>query len=422
MHTKSEDLKDYGGVRELYRGEADDLDLRQYIRTLWRSRVLILATALLCATATFVLGITSERRYEAVVSLAVSRPKLATGTSDTTAVANFIPFVASRSVAAQVIKEFELDKPPHGVSQTAFFGSVVTVEEVKNSTIILVRGSLRDPELVTRLVNRVAELGVQAARNASLQEALQARDDIKLQFDESSQRNERAESRLQKFREATQIEVMKEDVEAALLERSLFLKLSLEIEAQRSKLAMGERELASRTKIDIVKRSIDSEPVLVESARRAANGQTSELLGLQLRSEVVNPVYQDLDIEVAKTRLELAGLERQKAQMMARKLNAPHLKELNDLYAAEAELSGLEMERDLARKLYQEVATSYETARLTVAGRSSALQIVGAAGVPDRPVSRAIVQKTVIAFVVGLVLSAAGVLLFKGLSSAISAS
>lgn len=422
MHTNSEGLKEYDGGREFYRGEGDDLDLRQYIRALWRSRVIILATALLCATAAFVLGIASERRYEAVVSLAVSRPKLATGTSDTTAVANFIPFVASRSVAAQVIKEFGLDKPPHNVSQTAFFGSVVTVEEVKNSTIIIVKGSLRDPELVTRLVNRVAELGVQAARNASLQEALQARDDIKLQFDESSRRYERSESRLQKFREATQIEVMKKDVEAALLQRSQFLKLSLEIEAQRSKLAMGERELASRTKIDIVKRSIDSEPVLVESARKAANGQTSELLGLQLRSEEVNPVYQNLDIEVAKTRLELAGLERQKAQMIARRLDAPRLKELNDLYAAEAELSGLEMERDLARKLYQEVATSYETARLTVAGRSSALQVVGAAGVPDRPVSRSIVQKTAIAFVVGLVLSAAALLLYKGLSSAISSS
>jgi capsule polysaccharide export protein KpsE/RkpR len=129
-----------------------------------------------------------------------------------------------------------------------------------------------------------------------------------------------------------------------------------------------------------------------------------------------------LDGDVARTRSELAGKERQKAQMGARKLDTPHLAALNTLYKTESALAHLEMERDLARKIYLEVATTYETARLTVAGRSSALQIVTPADVPDRPISRGAVKSAVLAFFVGLLSAAAGVLLYNALSPSLIAS
>jgi uncharacterized protein involved in exopolysaccharide biosynthesis len=404
MHTNTDSKRPY-----------DDVDLREYARVLWQARFLIVMAAAVCAAVAFTLSMIAPRMYEAEASLAVSRPKLSESL-DSTSVANFRPFIASRSVAVQVIKELGFDKPPYNFDATSFFGSVVTVEEVKNSTILLVKGTLNDPALVTRAVNRVAELGVDAARRSGQTEALRARDDIKLQRDESRVRLEQAEKSLQDFREASQIEVLKKDVDAALLERSGLLRLLIGIEADKSKLAKAERELLARQKLDTVKRSIDTDPVLLESARSNGNGRTGDLLGLQLRSEVVNPVYEMLDKDVAKTRSELAGKERQKAQMGARKLDAPHLAVLSTLYQAESALARLEMERDLARKIYLEVSTTYETARLTVAGRSSALQVVTPADMPDRTVPRGVVKSAALAFCVGLLTAAAGVLLYSAFS------
>jgi transaldolase len=64
--------------------------------------------------------------------------------TDTTT-ANFRPFIESRALAAKAIQEFGLDKPPYRISPTRFFGSVVTIDEVRNSTIMIIRARLDDP-------------------------------------------------------------------------------------------------------------------------------------------------------------------------------------------------------------------------------------------------------------------------------------
>jgi uncharacterized protein involved in exopolysaccharide biosynthesis len=75
------------------------------------------------------------------------------------------------------------------------------------------------------------------------------------------------------------------------------------------------------------------------------------------------------------------------------------------------------MERDLAKKVYQEVATSYETARLLVAGRSSALQIISKAVPPDKAESRKLPRNVLIGALSGLLLAAVVVLIYASSSS-----
>ena len=143
---------------------------------------------------------------------------------------------------------------------------------------------------------------------------------------------------------------------------------------------------------------------------------SSDLLSLETRNEEVNPVYQDLDKQVATSRTELAALEQQKAQLTSRKLDEPKLAALTQMYAKESEINRLEMERDLAKKVYQEVANSYESARLLVAARSSALQILTRAIPPDRPESRKIARNILIGTMTGFLLSSLLVLLRESLS------
>lgn len=395
------------------RDEDDDLDLRQYVEVLSRNRRLIAGAALVCGLVAFLVSMLSARLYEAEASLAISRPKIAGDPIvDTTAVANFVPFIANRGIAAQVIKEFDLAKPPYKASPTTFFGTYVRVEEVRNSTLLLVKGTLDDPALVTNVVNRIAKLAVERARDASKAEALQAQEDLKIELTGALKRMDDADAKLRVFRDQAQIEVLKKDVTAALEERSGLLELSINIEKEKSRLAKAEEELAAHKKIDTVTRTLDSEPAMVEAARRT--NPPADLLGLEMKSQVVSPVYEAIDRSVATSRANLAALQRQRDQMKQRKLDGPKLAMLTDLYTKEAELARLEMDRDLSHKVYTEVATSYENARRTVAGRTSALQITGDATVPDRPLSRNVVRNTAFAMAGGLVLGAL-VALLRGL-------
>src|SRR5207249_1677406 len=125
----------------------------------------------------------------------------------------------------------------------------------------------------------------------------------------------------------------------------------------------------------------------------------------------INPVFQKIDEGIVESRTKLAGLEQRKKQLVdVRRLDSNQLAELNRLYGVEARLSRLEMERELARKVYTEVATSYETARLQVLTRTADLQVIAPPVRPDRPISRNTLRNVVLGAIVGLLLASVAVL------------
>jgi uncharacterized protein involved in exopolysaccharide biosynthesis len=384
----------------------ETVDLRRQLRLLHRHRVLIASCTVLGAVVALIVSFVIRRTYAADAALTISRSKIGEGTmvSDTLSTANFRPLMESRAVASQVIKETHLDKAPYGISPTKFFGDVVEIEEVRNSSVLLVHGRLSDPELVATVVNLVADLGAATARRVSQQEAAQARDDIKLQLDEAKTRLDTVTAKLDASRTGAQLELVKKDVEAQLEQRGALLDLQINIEAEKARLSKAEQELASRQRIETVRRTIDTDPAFMEAARNA-DGKPKDLLTLQMKNEEMNPVYQELDKQIATSRTQLAALQRQQAQMTARKLDDPRFARLSEMYAKESEINRLEMERDLAKKVYEQVANSYESARLLVAGRSSGLQILTRAIPPDNPESRKVPRNVLIGALSGFLLS-----------------
>jgi len=392
--------------------ELETVNLRDHLRLLQRHRALIVACTLFGGVAALVAGLAVKREYVADAALAISRSKIGenAAASDVLSTANFRPLIESRAVAAQVVKDLKLEDPPYSISPSEFFRDVVQIEEVRNSSVLLVHGRLRDPVRVADIVNRVADLGTATARRVSQQEAIQAREDIKAQLDEAKTRLDAATLKLDRARTSSQLELVRTDVDAALEQRRALLDLTINIEAEKARLQRAEQELAARPRVDTVKRSIDGNPALLEAARNG-NSTPRDLLALQSSSEEVNPVYQDLDKQVASSRTELAALQRQKAQMTARKLDDPRLTSLTEMYQRESEIGRLEMEHSLAKKVYEEVANSYESARLLVAGRSSGLQILTRAVPPDRPESRKLPRTILIGASSGFLLSSLFVLM-----------
>ena len=377
----------------------------QQLRLLKQYRVFIISCTVLGAVVAAGYTFLKSRTYIAEAALGISRSKIgeSLSTSDTLSTANFRPLIESGNVAAQVIKDLQLERSPFNVTLANFFTDAVAIQEVRNSFVLLVRGRLEDAKLVADMVNRVADIAADTARRVSQDEALQAQKDLKLQLDEAKQRLDGASKRLVETRTASQLELVQRDVDAALEQRRNLLTLQISIETERGRLARAEKELAGRSRVDLVKRSIDRDPALLEAAR--GNGAPKEILSLTSTTEEVNPVYRELDEQIASSRTELAGLERAQAQMTARKLDDAQLPRLTEMYAKEALLARLEMERDLARSVYEQVSRSYESARLLVAARSSGLQILSRAIAPDRPEPRKTSRNLLIGTLTGFLVS-----------------
>ena len=390
----------------------DEIDLMQYVLALWRHRIALVVLTLACGLAAFLASWRTPPVYEASAQLVVSQSKVGDLTNQpTVSVATYKAMLDNQSVAAEILTEFGMDKPPYKLTVSSFLGGSVTSEILRDTNVIDVKVRLTDPAMAAKVANRFVERAVELAQRLSQDETVTARDIIKVQVDQSRQRLDQVEARLQAFKREAQVDLVKKDVETLLGQRGDLLKLLVEIEGEKARLAMAEEELAKKDRIDTVRRSIDTDPALMEAAKEL--GKDQSVLPLQMRNELLNPVYQSLDQIVATSRTRLSGLEKQRAELVGvLKLNAPQLAQLTQLYAKEIEQSRLETEYDLAKKVYVDVATRYEQARLQVASRTAQLQLLDRALPPDRPIAPRPLRNTAIALVVGFMLSVVGILIF----------
>jgi uncharacterized protein involved in exopolysaccharide biosynthesis len=323
--------------------------------------------------------------------------------------------IENNSVAATVVQEFQLAAAPHLMTPESFLRDALSVDEVRNSAVIRIHVTMQDPKLAADVNSRVADLAVDGARRLSQNEAVQARDDIEVEVEQARKRLEAAAARLEAFRKTAQIELTREDVKAMLFERGRLLDLMVEIAAVRAKLQRGETDLAARQRVDSFTRAIDTDPALAQAAR-AAGETPSSVLGLQLKSEEVNKVYESLEEQVVQARADLAALESRRAQLIdIRKLDAQQQSQLTALYQKEAELARLRTEFDVAENSFSEIAARYDVARLQVAGRSAQLQVIDRAIVPSVPTPRHLIRNTLFAVLAGATLMVVVILLAQAL-------
>jgi protein tyrosine kinase modulator len=398
----------------------DEIDMMQYVLRIWRRKWLVASIAGVCAALALGIGAMSQKTYEASVSLIVTPPKTGAAgeISPAVSVATFRSLVENQTLAAQVVREFKLDAKPLALTGRQFLEGCVTIENVRDTNVVTITVRLPDPALAAKVANRYADLAKELAQRLSQEEAVRARDDIKTQVDLSLSRLQAAEMRLEIFKKTAQVELLRKDVDAALGQRGALLQLLVDIQMEKARLARAEQELSSRNRIGTIKRTIDGDPALMEAARETGGGLKS-VLGLETKNEYLNQVYENLDQVIATSQTRLAGLERQRSELIdVRKLDSSQLASLSLLYERETELARLNTEFDLAKQIYVDVATRFEEARLQVVGRSAQLEVADAAVVPDRPIAPRVVRNTAVALVVGLLLSVIGVLFSEAFRAA----
>jgi uncharacterized protein involved in exopolysaccharide biosynthesis len=371
-----------------------------------KSRWMVLAIGTLSFGA---LGLTygwlSIPLYEGRVGVLVTQSSIVDRSSfrGQASVANVRAMLENFSLAAQVIKEFELDRPPHNLTPEAFDRGRMRLEEVRGTDGIRVKVRLPQPELAAKVANRLAALGVELNHRVNREEVLSVQGFLKGEIEKARVQMKDAQERVLAYKESAQIEVARKDIESKLGQRSQLLGLQVDIGVETARLAKAEEELAKQQRILTIKRSIDADPVLTQAAREASDPGTS-LVGLGLQEEIVNQVYETLAQQVSASRTKLSALERQRAELTNNlKVGAAEIPGLSQLYKKESELAKLDLESELAKKVYSDLVARFEEANHT--GRSTELQVVDAALTPTLPASAGPSFFLVVGLMVGLALS-----------------
>jgi uncharacterized protein involved in exopolysaccharide biosynthesis len=379
------------------RGPGDEIDLLAYTRTWWRYRYVLLASAVIAGAATYAINRMIAPTYQVTFRLMASEPRLDNEPERPVGIVAFREFVESPSEAAALIAEFGLDRPPYNLTPSRFLNNV-DVDVIRDSTIIRVAVRLKDRDVLVKVARRYAERVVETAQRLNVEGIEDMTRRIKHQRDTALERLKALDRAVEDYQRRTQIEVLRNDVDAMLQRRTDALDLIVQIQGERARVRQSEAELAKQQEVRTVRRAVDS-------VRDDRGGQDSD--GLKIRSDLldpyVNPVYDALQRDLTQARAHLASLEQQRRELVDRlQLDAPSAAKLNRLYEVEAGLESLTREQQVARTAYVNAADKFEDAQLQSTVRTPRLHILDPALPPDAPVAPRPLRNTLAAVFVAL--------------------
>jgi polysaccharide biosynthesis transport protein len=324
-----------------------------------------------------------------------------------------VPLLESQSAAARVAAEFKLTEAPYRIAASSLIGEVITVRPVPAAGVIRIIARIDDPNMAADLANRFAAEAIEVVRRAGRDEVAAVEQALQPILGESASRLEHAERAYDDFRRSARLELLTKEIETLLEQRADLMKVTVELAAARAGLDLVEREVQKRQPLTALRQNLSESPALTEAARGSTTS-SRELLGLEMRREEANPVFEALDEKAATSRAEVASLERQRTQLLAG-VSEKELGRLSELYQRESTLARLDLERKLARTAYEGAATRYQGARVAVLGRVPQLVVVDPALPPDRPLSRYLARNVVLGLFVGTLFGAIAVLVRQSL-------
>lgn len=390
------------------RARADEeLSLWDFIDPVLSSWRLIAVIAAIGAGLALTLASLQRPVYEATAVVRIAESK--TGDQvELVRAENFRPLLENRSIAAELIREFEITSEPtwtflresSPIAADSFLQDHVRVEQVTGTNLLRVSVRLGDRERAAKVANELVERGVALNRRISQQEVVDARDYIKTQLGEAAKRLETVRSDLLALKQKSQVDALKADTKGALKVRTGLLELQTSIAYERAFLATSEAELKVSQQLLTTRRMIDRNPALMEAAKE--QGASGSVLGLELSEQQVNEAYSKLQEQIAASRAKLAGLERQKMLIDDKRLNAAELPTLSKLYDSELAIARMQSEYEMALKVYSDLATRHEDARIRVGSRGAQLQLVDPAMAPSSRLSPRVIATTQLGGALGL--------------------
>ena len=386
------------GEDPLYEGA---IDFGHYSRTLLRHWKVLIATALVGFGAGVTIASMRPTLYEATTTILMGNATAGSGPTSRALLAN-------QSLAARMLADVGLDQPPASWTPNRFVEEALRIEEVAGTALVRVKVKLPDPVKAADASKVLSREAVALNRRIATGQSTAVREDLERQLSESLKRLGEAEQALLAYRNTSQLDVLRRDVEAKLDGRGTLLQLMIDIETEKARLRSAEQEIQKQERILPAARAVRAEDALRRAAKGAQNGeqvappQTVDPETLDLSQPFMNPVYQTLALQISTSRARLAGLEGQRREMAARKIGDKQFSELSELNRGELELARLEGSYELAKGVHADLALRYEQSGAEAVINMVQLQIVDEAVPPDRPLSKKRAQSAALGLVAGL--------------------
>jgi uncharacterized protein involved in exopolysaccharide biosynthesis len=293
----------------------EELNLGRYVGILLRHWLALFLGVFVGGAAGFAGASMRPVLYEGVTTILIGRSNSVVATATSRAL------LENRTIAAETLAEIGSH-----VSPESFVTNQLAVEQVPSTNVMKVRVKLEDPVKAAQASRVLAQKAVELNRQVASEEGSAVRGQLKALLEQAADRLKGAETEYVRYEDQAQIELLKRDTERMIAERGDLLKLRIDIETERARLAAAEQEIQKQEPVYALPRAVNAETALQWTAQRnAAAESTSQVLrrvedqSSSLESSASKPLPASPPAEPrskdpAKQELESAGREMQLRQ------------------------------------------------------------------------------------------------------------
>jgi hypothetical protein len=233
----------------------------------WR---IVAASAAVCFIAALAWSITQTKLYETSATLVVS-PSEPTPGAQMSAVTNARTLLENRRVAETVIDQFHLDDPPEHLNPESLVRERLQISQIRDTMFLRVSLRLASPAVAPKALTALVQSGIDLNQRLSIENTIALTGGlIRKQMEEARRAMDKASSNLLTYQQNAQVDRLRKDAQTALAQRALGAQIDADLAAERSRVAIAERQLSTRSRQLAAPRLTVGEGPLLEDARRQA--------------------------------------------------------------------------------------------------------------------------------------------------------
>lgn len=242
----------------------EELNLGRYLAILRRHWLALFVGVFVGGAAGVVSASLRPVLYEGVTTILIGRSNSVIATATSRAL------LENRTLAAETLAEIG-----SSVSPEVFVTNQLTIEQIPSTNVMKVRVKFEDAAKAAQASRVLSQKAVELNRRVASEEGSAVRGELKVLLDQAAERLKTAESEYLRYEDQAQVELLKRDTERMIAERGDLLKLRIDIETERARLAAAEQEIRKQDPVYSLPRAVNAETALQRTAERSAEADAA---------------------------------------------------------------------------------------------------------------------------------------------------
>lgn len=397
-----------------------EIDLGGYLKVLIKRKALILFLFFIGVTIAICQTFFTPKLYKASVSMMITPSKGQSAflspqiSSDAANYQSNISIPTHKMllkeilVLERVIRQLNLTDVSGKNLNTDDLSKKLVIKEVDKTNMLKLEVTDAKPEDAKAIANTWAQEYVEYSQEVIMGEIKGSGKFISDQFEIARKNLIQSEEKVNDFRKKYKLDLMNAELNIKKLNLNAYKQelsnLELLLKNKKNSFSEYKKQIALQDKFVVVSKAITDDALWQLNAKEKNRIETSKN---SLKSEIINPIYQDLETRIVNIEIEINTLN-PKVEYLNKSIEVVknESKELeNDIIQKEFELSQLNREVDIYKKTYDTFSAKTEEVRIVKAVQLGEIKIISPAILPAYPVEQNKKQVVALMGFVSLVIS-----------------